>query len=303
MANPFAQPTIAELGLPGRGFSRTKRLSQLRKWIKKAPRESKVGAAMVAAVVFVAIAAPLITPYNPDTPNLLASMTGPSLAHWMGTDFVGRDVWSRVLYGTRVDLMVVFLVTGISVAVGTIVGVISGFFGRWVDTMLSRIVDTAIALPFIVVVLAVVAVTGVGLFGVCLGIVLIDWSVYARISRAEMLALREKEFILAARALGFRNLRIIWRHVIPNVLQPCLTFATIDLVANLVAIAAMSYLGFGAQPPTPELGSIVASGQPYLLTAWWISTLPVLVLAMFGIGVGLIGDGLTGSEYKGMLGR
>ena len=273
------------------------RLSGGMSWIRRMPRESQIGAGIVAVIALASLLAPVIAPYNPNQPNILASLTGPSVAHWMGTDYVGRDVFSRVLYGMRVDLVVVVVVTTISVAFGTVVGAIAGYFGRWLDIVISRIVDTAIALPFLVIVLAVVAVTGVGLFGVCLGIVLVDWSVYARIARAEMLALREQEFVLASRALGYRHVRIIGRHVLPNVVQPGLTYATIDVVSNLVAIAAMSYLGFGAQPPTAELGSIIASGQPYLLSAWWISTLPAVVLAALGIGVGLIGDGLTGSEF------
>jgi peptide/nickel transport system permease protein len=287
---------MAELSMTE--LSVSKRLSGYLGWLRRMPRESQVGAGIVAVIVLAALLAPVIAPYNPNQPDILASLTGPSGAHWMGTDYVGRDVFSRVLYGTRADLAVVLVVTAISVAFGTVVGTIAGYFGRWLDISISRVVDTAIALPFLVIVLAVVAVTGVGLFGVCLGIVLVDWSVYARIARAEMLALREQEFILASRALGYRHPRIIWRHVLPNVVQPGLTYSTIDLVSNLVAIAAMSYLGFGAQPPTAELGSIIASGQPYLLSAWWISTLPAVVLAALGIGVGLIGDGLTGSEYK-----
>lgn len=289
----MAEPTLAEPGALSRLFGHLSVVARV-------PRESKVGAGLVAVIVLAALLSPLISGYNPNQPNILASMSGPSWSHWMGTDYVGRDVLSRVLYGTRVDLAVVLIVTSISVSFGTVVGAVAGYFGRWLDIVISRIVDTAIALPFLVVVLAVVAVTGVGLFGVCLGIVLIDWSVYARIARAEMLHLREQEFILASRALGYRHVRIIGRHVLPNVVRPGLTYATIDIVSNLMAIAAMSYLGFGAQPPTAELGSIIASGQPYLLSAWWISTLPAVVLAVLGIGVGLIGDGLTGSEYEVM---
>jgi peptide/nickel transport system permease protein len=278
------------------------RLSGSLNRVRRMPRESQVGAGIVLVIALAAVLAPVIAPYDPNQVNILASLEAPSSAHWMGTDFVGRDVFSRVLYGTRLDLAVVIIVTAISVVFGTVVGTVAGYFGRWVDAIISRAADTAIALPFLVVVLAVVAVTGVGLFGVCLGILLVDWSVYARIARAEMLALREQEFVLASRALGYRHLRIIVRHVLPNVVAPGLTYATIDLVSNLVAIAAMSYLGFGAQAPAAELGSIIASGQSYLLNAWWISTLPAVVLAAIGVGVGLIGDGLTGDEYE-LMGR
>ncbi|HEX4093438.1 MAG TPA: ABC transporter permease [Trebonia sp.] len=292
---------MAELTVPKQTAPKQRapsRLSGSLGWFRRMPRESQVGAGLVLVIVVAAVLAPVLAPYDPNQVNILASLEAPSSAHWMGTDFVGRDVFSRVLYGTRLDLAVVLIVTAISLVFGTVVGTVAGYFGRWVDAIISRAADTAIALPFLVVVLAVVAVTGVGLFGVCLGILLVDWSVYARIARAEMLALREQEFVLASRALGYRHLRIIVRHVLPNVVAPGLTYATIDLVSNLVAIAAMSYLGFGAQAPAAELGSIIASGQSYLLTAWWISTLPAVVLAAIGIGVGLIGDGLTGDEYE-----
>jgi peptide/nickel transport system permease protein len=292
---------VAELTVPKQTAPKQRapsRLSGSLGWFRRMPRESQVGAGLVLVIVVAAVLAPVLAPYDPNQVNILASLEAPSSAHWMGTDFVGRDVFSRVLYGTRLDLAVVLIVTAISLVFGTVVGTVAGYFGRWVDAIISRAADTAIALPFLVVVLAVVAVTGVGLFGVCLGILLVDWSVYARIARAEMLALREQEFVLASRALGYRHLRIIVRHVLPNVVAPGLTYATIDLVSNLVAIAAMSYLGFGAQAPAAELGSIIASGQSYLLTAWWISTLPAVVLAAIGIGVGLIGDGLTGDEYE-----
>jgi peptide/nickel transport system permease protein len=268
------------------------------RWASRTPLESRVGAGIVFVIVAATVLAPVIAPYDPNHTDILGSLAPPSGAHWMGTDLVGRDVFSRVLYGTRVDLIVVSVVTLVGLTIGTLVGTVAGYFGGWPDIIITRIVDTAIAVPFLVVVLAVVAVLGVGLYGVSLGIILVGWSVYARLARSEMRALREQEFILASRALGYRDARIIWRHVLPNVVQPGLTYATIDFVSNLVALAAMSYLGFGAQPPTADLGSIIASGQAYLLTAWWISTLPALLLAALGIGIGLVGDGLTGSEYK-----
>jgi peptide/nickel transport system permease protein len=272
------------------------------RWIARAPLESRVGAAIVFVIVAATLLAPVVAPYEPNQTDILASLQPPSGAHWMGTDNVGRDVFTRVLYGTRVDLAVVLAVTLVGLLIGTLVGTVAGYFGGWPDIFITRVVDTAIAVPFLVVVLAVVAVLGVGLSGVTLGIMLVGWSVYARLARSEVRALREQEFILASRALGYRDSRVILRHVLPNAVQPGLTYSTIDFVSNLVALAAMSYLGFGVQPPTADLGSIIAAGQPYLLSAWWISTLPALVLGALGIGIGLIGDGLTGSEYE-MAGR
>ncbi|MBO9522392.1 MAG: ABC transporter permease [Nocardioidaceae bacterium] len=269
-----------------------------RSFLRRLPRETMVGAVIVLVIGAAALLAPLLAPYDPNRPSVLDSLLAPSGAHWMGTDFAGRDVFSRVLYGMRADLAVVILVTTIGFVVGTLAGTVAAYFGRWPDVVVSRLADTAVAFPFLVVVLAIVAVIGVGTFGVCLGIVAVGWAVYARLARSETLALREQEFVLAARALGYSHPRIIVRHVLPNVTQAGLTYATLDSVANLVALAAMSYLGFGAQPPAPNLGSIIAGGQPYLLTAWWICTLPALMLVLLGIGIGLIGDGLTGRDLE-----
>jgi peptide/nickel transport system permease protein len=268
-------------------------------WGRRLPNEVLVGAAIVVVISAAALLAPAIAPYDPYKADVLHAFQGPSSAHWFGTDDVGRDVFSRVLYGTRTDLLVVLAVTAISFTLGTLVGSAAGYYGRWVDTIISRLGDAVVALPFLVVILATVAVLGVGTFSVCVGIVLVDWAFYARLARTEMLALREQEFVVAARALGFTNRRIVLRHVLPNAVQPGLIYATMDSVSSLVALAAMSYLGFGAQPPEADLGSIIAGGQAFLLSAWWICTLPALVLVALGIGVGLIGDGLTGREYDG----
>lgn len=275
--------------IPARTFS----------WGRRLPHEVQVGSVIVAAVTLAALLAPLIAPHDPNKVDVLNSLQAPSAAHWMGTDDVGRDLFSRVLYGTRADLVAVVVVTLIGITVGTLVGTLAGYFGRWVDILVSRTGDLVVSFPFLLVILTVVAILGVGTFSVCVGIVLVDWAFYARLARTEMMALREQEFILASRALGYGHRRIILRHVLPNVVQPGLIFATMDSISSLVALAAMSYLGFGAQPPAADLGSIIAAGQPYLLSAWWICTLPALLLVLLGIGVGLIGDGLTGREYDG----
>lgn len=266
--------------------------------LRRLPIEAKIGIAMVAVIVVVALLAPVIAPYDPNATDIFSALEAPSGTHWFGTDSAGRDVFSRVLFALRLDVGIVLLVTLICFVVGTLLGSCAGYLGRWIDIAIPRIADTVIALPFLVVVMAVVAVLGVGTFSVCLGITCVEWAVYSRLARSEVLALRAHEFLLAARSLGYSRRRIFWRHVMPNIVQPGLTFATIDTVSNLVALAAMSYLGFGAQPPQAELGSIIASGQAYLLSSWWICTLPALVLVAFGLGIGLIGEGLGGWEYR-----
>lgn len=270
-------------------------------WLTRAPREVQIGLAIFTAIVLVSVLAPLIAPFPPNKTDLANSLQPPSITHLMGTDSSGRDVLSRVLYGMRSNLLVIALVTAFGLVVGTLIGTVAGYFGGWVDVVISRIADTAIAFPFLVVVLVFVAIIGVGTFGVCLGIAAVGWAPYSRLARTQMIALREQEFVLATTALGYRHRRIIGRHMLPNVVQPGLTYSTIDSVSNLVALAAMSYLGFGAQPPNADLGSIIASGQPFLLSAWWISTLPALMLVVLGIGVGLVGDGFASKEHRGVL--
>lgn len=255
--------------------------------------ESRIGVVIVAVVVVAAVVGPWLSPWDPNAPEVRASLQPPSLAHWMGTDSAGRDVLTRSLVGTQISLVTSVAVIGAALVIGTLLGSIVAYVGGWLDAAVSRVIDTAIAIPFLVVVLATVAILGVGTVSVAIGMVVVGWAVYARIARAEVLALREHEFIMATKSLGYGSLRILVRHVIPNIFRPGLTFATMDVVAAMVVLAAMSYLGFGAQPPTADLGSIIAGGQPFLLTAWWITTLPALILIVLGVAVGMIDDGFS----------
>ena len=255
--------------------------------------ESRIGAVILAVVVIAAVVGPWLSPWDPNAPEVRAALQPPSLAHWMGTDSAGRDVLTRSLVGTQISLVTSVAVIGAALVIGTLVGSIVAYVGGWLDAAISRVIDTAIAIPFLVVVLATVAILGVGTVSVAIGMVIVGWAVYARIARAEVLALREHEFIMATKSLGYGSMRILVRHVIPNIFRPGLTFATMDVVAAMVVLAAMSYLGFGAQPPTADLGSIIAGGQPFMLTAWWISTLPAIILILLVVAVGMIDDGFT----------
>ena len=257
-----------------------------------------MGVSIVATIAVVALVGPYFARYDPNAVDILSSLEPPSAEHWFGTDDVGRDVFTRAIYGTRMDLLVVLLVTAAGFVIGTIAGALAAFRGGWPDTVISRVGDTMVAIPFLVVILVVVAVLGVGLTSVCIGILLVSWAFYARLARTQVLTVNQQEYVLAAHALGFTRRRVLLRHVLPNAVQPGLVYATIDAVSNLVAIAAMSYLGFGTQPPSADLGSIIAGGQSYLLSAWWISTLPALVLVALGIGIGLIGDGFIDRDYS-----
>jgi peptide/nickel transport system permease protein len=255
--------------------------------------ELSTGLVIIAIMVLAALLAPYIAPYHPNQINIVDSLQAPSWHHWMGTDFVGRDVFSRVLYGLRVDLLVVAVITYLGLIVGVTLGTISGYIGGWFDAVIGRVADTVIAFPFIVLVLAVVAIVGPGLKGVGIGIVIVGWALYFRLSRSEMLVMREQPFIMATKALGYSHLRAIFRHALPNLIRTSLVYSTVDVVVNMLVIAGLSYLGLGQQAPGADLGSIIASGQSYLLSAWWITTIPGVVLMLFGIGVSLIGDGIT----------
>ena len=255
--------------------------------------ELSTGLVIIAIMVLAALLAPYIAPYHPNQINIVDSLQAPSWHHWMGTDFVGRDVFSRVLYGLRVDLLVVAVITYLGLIVGVTLGTISGYIGGWFDAVIGRVADTVIAFPFIVLVLAVVAIVGPGLKGVGIGIVVVGWALYFRLARSEMLVMREQPFIMATKALGYSHLRAIFRHALPNLIRTSLVYSTVDVVVNMLVIAGLSYLGLGQQAPGADLGSIIASGQSYLLSAWWITTIPGVVLMLFGIGVRLIGDGIT----------
>lgn len=266
--------------------------------IRALPTSVKIGMVVVGILVLAALLAPLIAPYGPNQLDFNAILAPPSGAHWFGTDDTGRDVFSRTLYGLRLDIVVVALVTYVPLPIGVLAGAVAGYFGGAVDGVISRVGDVMIAFPSIVLVIAIVAIVGPGLTGFLIGVPLVSWALYARLSRSEMLVVREQPFMVATVALGYSRRRAILRHALPNLLRPCLVYSTVDLVGNMLQLAGLSYLGLGVQPPTAELGSIVASGQSYLLTAWWVSTLPGLVLVIFGVGVSLIGEGLSDRDWR-----
>lgn len=290
---------MSDTVLQARGASRSVRLPGFFRALRGLPRTVQIGAVIVGILSIAALFAPLLAPYGTNELDFNAILSPPTPQHLMGTDDAGRDVFSRTLYGLRLDLVVVLFVTYVSLPIGVLTGALAGYFGGKVDAVVSRLGDVMIAFPFIILVIAIIAIVGPGLEGFLIGVPLTAWALYARLARSQMLVLREQPFMLATTALGYTKARAILRHGIPNLLRPCLVFSTVDLVGNMLLLAGLSYLGLGAQPPSAELGAIIASGQPYLLTAWWVSTLPGLVLVLFGVGVGLIGEGLS----DGGLGR
>ena len=251
------------------------------------------GVTIVALIAFVSFAAPLLGFHNPNQQHLLDALQPPSRAHPFGTDELGRDILTRVVYGGRIDLTFAFVTTIVPFALGVLLGGWVGYRGGWADTVVNRLVDVVVAFPFIVLILAIVAITGPGLKGAYIGVFAVGWALYARLTRGEMLVEREKEYVLAARTLGYSTSRIVLRHALPNVLRASIVFSMADIVLNILLLSSLSYLGLGAIPPTPEWGALVADGKDVILASWWVATMPGLVIVLVGIGFSLIGDGIA----------
>ena len=264
-------------------------LRSVRSW----PANLKIGAVIVTLIVLAGVFAPLLTPYNPIIGDFKATLLPPSWEHPFGTDNLGRDVLARVLYGARIDLQIGLVTTYVPLVYGLILGAMAGFLSGWFDRILMRVVDIAIAFPFLVLIIVILAILGPGIRNMYIAVFAVGWTMYSRLARADMLVIREQEYVLAAKALGYSPWRIIFRHAMPNLLAPAIVFAMADIVLNILLASSLSFLGMGVQPPAPEWGAIVADGRDFLLQAWWISTLPGFAIILTGIGFSLIGDGLS----------
>lgn len=263
-----------------------------------APPRNRVPPSAVAAVVLLgtwivlALAAAWIAPYDPDQVDLFNILQAPSAEHWFGTDQVGRDVLSRVIYGARIDLLMCVLGVLPALAIGTTIGLVSGYYGGVIDAVFMRIYDITVAFPFFVLVLAIVGVLGPGLTNYFIALALVAWVTYARIVRAEVLVIRQSEYVLATKVLGLPTRAIIFRHVLPNALSPVATYSMTDAILVILAGASLGFLGMGAQPPTAEWGVMIADGQPFVQQAWWICLFPGLALISLGLGLAFLGDAL-----------
>jgi peptide/nickel transport system permease protein len=251
------------------------------------------GIAIIGLMVLVALFSHLIAPYNPVTLNLSATLRAPSGSHFFGTDEFGRDVFSRVLYGASLDLQIAAFGTFFCFLSGSLLGLIAGFFGKTVDTLIGRLIDVVIAFPAIVVIIALISVLGVSLVNLYIGITVTGWTAYARLVRGETLKAKGLPYVQSARALGYSWARILFRHVMPNVITPAFIFLVTDMVGTILLVTSLSYLGLGPQPPTPEWGAMIAEASPYMLHAWWIALFPGLAIMLTGVGLALLGDGLA----------
>jgi peptide/nickel transport system permease protein len=259
-------------------------------WIATGGWSLRVGLVGFALIAVLALLAPWITPYDPTALGLEEGLQSPSAAHWFGTDQLGRDILTRVLHAARTDLQIGTIGVTIPLIIGAVLGLFAGYYTGWPDAILGRIVDVVTAFPFLVLVLAIVAMLGPGLTNFYIAITLVSWVAYARIVRGEALSARGRGYILAARSLGYGDLRIMFRHLLPNVMVPAFVFGMSDFVLDILAGASLGFFGLGVQPPTPEWGVMIAEGRNFILTAPWIVIFPGLAIIVTSFFVSLVGD-------------
>jgi peptide/nickel transport system permease protein len=250
------------------------------------------GAIIVVIVALVALAAPLLAPYSPDAQSLAQRLQPPSPAYWLGTDELGRDILSRLIYGARATLGIVALVSVVTAPIGLVLGCAGGYLGRWVEIGLMRVTDVFLALPRLILALAFVAALGPGIENAVLALAIVSWPPYARVARAETLALRNAEFIDAVRLAGASSGRIVLRHVMPLCLPSVIVRMSLDMAGVILTAAGLGFLGLGAQPPTAEWGAMIASGRQYMLDHWWVAAMPGIAIAILSLAFNLLGDGL-----------
>jgi peptide/nickel transport system permease protein len=259
-------------------------------WIVAGGWSLRVGLVGFALIAGLALVAPWITPYDPTALGLAEGLQPPSWGHWFGTDQLGRDILTRVLHAARTDLQIGTIGVTIPLILGAVLGLFAGYYAGWPDAVLGRIVDVVTAFPFYVLVLAIVAMLGPGLTNFYIAITLVSWVAYARIVRGEALSARGRGYILAARGLGYGDIRIMFRHLLPNVMVPAFVFGMSDFVLDILAGASLGFFGLGVQPPTPEWGVMIAEGRNFIITAPWVVIFPGLAIVVTAFFVSLIGD-------------
>jgi len=250
------------------------------------------GGLLVLLVFIFSICAPIVAPYNPSTIDIKNILVGPSFSHPLGTDDLGRDVLSRMLWGGRISLEVGFVAVGIATIIGIILGAIAGYYGGYIDSIIMRAVDIMLSIPTIFLVLAVIAILEPSIINIMIVIGLTSWMEPARLIRAEFISLREREFVIAAHAMGAKDSRIMIRHILPNGLSPILVSATMGIGGAILIESALSFLGLGVQPPTPSWGSLLSSGKDNIEIAWWLSAFPGLAILITVLGYNLLGEGI-----------
>jgi peptide/nickel transport system permease protein len=251
------------------------------------------GAAIVLFWIALALLAPLVAPFDPIAQDLNVTLRPPEAAHWLGTDNFGRDVLSRLIWGTRIDLMMGFFGVLFPFVIGTTIGAVAGYSGGVIDAVLMRLLDVTISFPFFVLIIAIVATLGPGLGSFYIALALVGWVSYARLVRSQFLVLKQSDFVLAARCLGFSQARIVFKHIMPNAIMPAVVFSFSDAVLDILLGSSLSFLGLGIQPPTAEWGIMIADGKSFIAQACWISFFPGLAIVVLAIGFSLLADGFA----------
>jgi peptide/nickel transport system permease protein len=250
------------------------------------------GVILILALVMTALLAPLVTPFDPLNVDLRNKLLPPSSTHIFGTDDLGRDILSRVIAGSRISLQIAIMVVAFAFSFGTSLGVVAGFYGGVVNELLMRVTDMFLAIPSLVLAMVIAAALGPSLYNVMLSLCVTWWPWYTRLARAEAISVREKQYTEAARMIGVSNFRLIFRHILPNCLSPVIVNASMDMGFVILTAAGLSFIGLGAQPPSPEWGAMLSLGRSYLREAWWVATFPGLAILITVLGFNLLGDGL-----------
>ena len=251
-----------------------------------------VGAIIVLTLILVALFAPWIATHSPIGQDLVNRLKPPSAENWMGTDELGRDIWSRVVYGARITLMIVALVAVLAAPVGLIIGAVAGYFGGWVDRILMGITDIFLSMPKLILALAFVAALGPGIQNAIIAIAIATWPGYARIARAETLTIRNSEFVSAVELQGASSLRVIVNHILPLCTSSMIIRVTLDMAGIILTAAGLGFIGLGAQPPLPEWGAMISRGRSFILDQWWVATMPGFAIVIVSLGFCFLGDGL-----------
>jgi len=274
--------------------------NSLKRFLSRNPL-AVLGLVIVIITLLIAVFASWITPYDPIKPDLDQKLQPPSGAYWLGTDEMGRDIFSRVLLGTRVSLGSAVIIIALSFIVGLFVGLIAGYWGGWIDDLLMRLTDIFLAFPALILAMVITATLGPSLQNALIAISIVWWPWYARLVRGQVISVRNREFVTAARSLGFPESRIIFKHVLPNSMGPVFVQLTLDVGATILLTASLSFIGLGAQPPTPEWGAMISSGRLYMLSYWWVPTMPGIAILIAVLGFNLLGDAIR--DFNDVRGR
>ncbi|MBO8155901.1 MAG: ABC transporter permease [Bacillaceae bacterium] len=287
----------AEVNTSGNPKVDTKKAKSSSLWLDSMSRllkskTSVIGLLIILTLIFTAIFAPYVATHDPTEQDIFNRYAAPSSDHWLGTDELGRDIYSRIVYGSRISIQIGVIAVGISMVIGVLLGIVAGYFGRWIDNIIMRFIDILMAFPSILLAIALVAVLGPSLTNAMIAVGIVGVPHFARIVRSTVLSIKETEYIEAARASGVRNGEILFRHILPNSMAPIIVQATLSIGTAILDAAGLSFLGLGAQPPKPEWGAMLSDGQAALQTAPWVIMFPGLAILIVVLGFNLFGDGL-----------